>query len=706
MNRGVTYIVAFVAILCCLMADSCSQKEEFYPELSISCNGVELAGSSLSFDDAGGSQTIKIKCNADWRVDCNSDWVEISPKSGNGTANATIAVAPSESSRSAVVTISMPAVEQMRHSFNVIQYVVDKPTPDEPTDEPENPTDNPTDNPENPEDTPEDEPTDEPSEEPTEPETPETPETPEEPENPAEPENPDTPTEPEPETPIEPSEPEQPEEQTPLAITIPELIALMKSDGTPSVIDAERDRVLSAVVMNNPTGTNYPTSHLIVATEGSTAPHNGVVLYGRIVKPEALGAKCGDRVEVVLKAGLAVAIKNNSIMYEVTGDASKQWAEVSIMARNAGISIADVTPAELESYQGMTVRLKSATPLSEGAWNEPGANGEVEFEAANGEKFTVQVLESATFASHQYHIAQGDICGVVAIDGKKVVLRPRTVEDIAPFDGPAPEESSEPEDEEPSEPEEEPSESENESETPDNPSEGGDNNNGNEGNNPEGDKEDDKEGDKDKDNEVEQPEDKPTEPEPETPTEPEEPEQPAEPEKPTEPTEPEQPTTPTSPAEKYSEIKLLSELNAGSYYIGGYRDGQLYLATGEMTAQWHGTTAAYTYQQGEFSANDESNATPIEVVLELADNGKGYYIHFADKGYLVAIAAKAGALRFSDKPDNYWIFSQHAEQGFEVRQSGDIDVQLIISQTASDALLRSVAGDAEGLGIVLFRHNQ
>ena len=684
MNRGVAYIVAFVAILCCLMADSCSQKEEFYPELSISCEGAELAGSSLSFDNTGGSRTIKIKCNADWRFDCNSDWVNITPRSGNGSANATIAVASSESSRSAVVTVSMPMVEQMRHSFNVIQYVAERPSPDEPNN-PNNPEDTPSDTPS---DEPTDGPSDNPSDEPTDPENPENPDDPdspnepeepsvdpENPENPDDPENPEDPTDPEPgnpdtpvepEQPTEPEQPSEPEQQNPLAITIPELIATMPDDGTPSVIDAERDRVLSAVVMNNPDGANYPTSHLIVATEGSTAPHNGVVIYGRIVNPDLLGVKCGDRVEVVLKAGLAVAIKNNSVMYEITGDASKQWAEVKIVARNVKVDIADVTPTELASYQGMTVRIKSVTPLSEGVWNEPGTNGEVEFSTESGEKFTVQVLESAKFASNQYHIAQGDICGIVAIDGKKVVVRPRTVEDIAPFDGPAPEE---PKEEEPTEPKEDP-----------------------------------------EDKPADPTDPKPEQPvEPETPVEPEqpnEPETPAEPEKPTEPTQPEQPTTPTTPAEKYTEIKSLSELGEGRYYIGGYRDGQLYLATGEMTAQWHGTTAAYNYQQGGFSADEDPDAAPAEVILERADNGKGYYIRFADKGYLVAIAAKAGALRFSDNPDNYWIFSQHAEQGFEVRQAGDIDVQLIISQTASDALLRSVAGDAEGLGIVLFRHNK
>ena len=148
-------------------------------------------------------------------------------------------------------------------------------------------------------------------------------------------------------------------------------------------------------------------------------------------------------------------------------------------------------------------------------------------------------------------------------------------------------------------------------------------------------------------------------------------------------------------------MSSLAQLAEGEYYIGGYRDGELYLATGELTPQNHCVTSKYIFQQGNLSTNGSKAAT---VVLEqAADNA--YYIRFP-KGYLVAVGARAGALRFSDKPDNYWFFSSHPEKGFVLRQSGNIDVQIIISESAPEALLRSVAGDEEGLGVVLFRHNK
>jgi hypothetical protein len=125
-----------------------------------------------------------------------------------------------------------------------------------------------------------------------------------------------------------------------------------------------------------------------------------------------------------------------------------------------------------------------------------------------------------------------------------------------------------------------------------------------------------------------------------------------------------------------------------------------------MTAQYHCETALFTLSQGEFVAEDEHNAKPAEIILESADNGKGYYIRIAGKGYLEAIAARAGALRLSDKPNRYWLFTEHAESGFVVRQAGDIDVQIIISESATNALLCSIAGEEEGLGITLFRHNK
>ena len=115
MKRCVTYIVAIVAIMCCLFGDSCSRKEEFYPELSIWFGGHDLSGSSLSYNEVGGSDVVDIKCNADWRVECKADWLDFTPRAGSGKGRVTLTVSPSEMSRSCVVTISMSDVEQMRH---------------------------------------------------------------------------------------------------------------------------------------------------------------------------------------------------------------------------------------------------------------------------------------------------------------------------------------------------------------------------------------------------------------------------------------------------------------------------------------------------------------------------------------------------------------------------------------------------------------
>ena len=121
-----------------------------------------------------------------------------------------------------------------------------------------------------------------------------------------------------------------------------------------------------------------------------------------------------------------------------------------------------------------------------------------------------------------------------------------------------------------------------------------------------------------------------------------------------------------------------------------------------MTEQHHCVTSKYYFSQGNLSTSEKAAA---KIVLERAAEN-GYYLRFPNKGYIVAIGAKAGALRFSDKPDNYWLFSAHSEGGFVLRQSGKIDVQIIISPTAPNALLRSIAGDEEGNGVVLFRQNK
>ena len=155
------------------------------------------------------------------------------------------------------------------------------------------------------------------------------------------------------------------------------------------------------------------------------------------------------------------------------------------------------------------------------------------------------------------------------------------------------------------------------------------------------------------------------------------------------------------PAGAYIKIDKLPQLTAGEYYIGGYQDGVLHLATEGMQVG-HCKTAEYTFTESGDLIPKGQSAMPV--TLEAAENG--YYIHFKD-GYLCATAAGAGKLTFTDEKSRYWIFSAHADGGFVVRQAGEIDVQLIISLKAKDgALLRSVAGDEQGNAIILFRKNK
>ena len=157
------------------------------------------------------------------------------------------------------------------------------------------------------------------------------------------------------------------------------------------------------------------------------------------------------------------------------------------------------------------------------------------------------------------------------------------------------------------------------------------------------------------------------------------------------------------PIGAYSKIEKLSQLAAGEYYIGGYQDGVLHLATDGMQVG-HCKTTEYTFtENGDLASAKEQSATPV--TLEAAAEN-GYYIHFKD-GYLSATAAGAGKLTLTTEKSRYWIFSAHEDGGFVVRQSGEIDVQLIISPKAKDgALLRSVAGDEQGNAIILFRKNE
>ncbi len=163
-------------------------------------------------------------------------------------------------------------------------------------------------------------------------------------------------------------------------------------------------------------------------------------------------------------------------------------------------------------------------------------------------------------------------------------------------------------------------------------------------------------------------------------------------------------TTPPGNDEQgdFSLIDELYELSEGCYHIGGYQEGVLHLATGGLTSVNYCNTAIFEFGEDGSLVSD---ATAAEVVLEAADAENGYYIRFAEDGYLTAKASGAGKLQFSAEKSEYWIFSAHEEGGFVLHQSGDIDVKLIISQNAQSDVLRSIAGDEDANAVIFLKIN-
>lgn len=159
-----------------------------------------------------------------------------------------------------------------------------------------------------------------------------------------------------------------------------------------------------------------------------------------------------------------------------------------------------------------------------------------------------------------------------------------------------------------------------------------------------------------------------------------------------------------TPVGDYTVIDHVSELAAGEYFIGGYQDDVLHLATEGMTVG-HCNTTPYTLS-ADFSLTPVADATATLVYLEPSNEANGYYIRFSTQGYLTATAAGAGKLTFSNSRNHFWRFANHPDGGFILSQSGEIDVKLIISPHARiNALLRSVAGEEDGNAVLLFKRN-
>jgi len=218
------------------------------------------------------------------------------------------------------------------------------------------------------------------------------------------------------------------------AITIPELIAQMTATAAP--VDANADRYLDAVVMNDVAGGNYTFDNLILATENATEAGNGITLYGSQVKPAELGLTKGDKVRVTLYKGLA-EVQNYNGMYEVTGDRDATWCKVEKTGTVASIPTATIAAADLANYQGMAVTIANASVAEAGVWASASALFSHTF-TAGGTNFTVFCKKSdatypSVFLDVPYKAATGNISGLAAVYQNNSQLVPRNLDDVAAF---------------------------------------------------------------------------------------------------------------------------------------------------------------------------------------------------------------------------------------------------------------------------------
>ena len=703
-----SYLLSLGLIAILTLSFGCSSKEEFIPELSVSLENIDNPTTRVvTFGNEGGNISMQIEANTQWEIHSPNNWINLSHNKGTGNQSVTISVTPAKESRSAVLKISLVEYKQESVSIDIIQHY----TPDEPKDDdPDNNEGNPSDKPSNPDQGDDGSGGDNPNENPSDKEEPTDPESGDDPNKPNDDggdnqggENGDGDGDGngnegdgnegdgqggeggegiDPDEPKDNPEDQEPEEPTkePQPISIANLRSLMDEDMQSITIDDEYDRVLTAIVMNDCNANNFYNNHLYLSEEGATSAENGITLSGKLVSPQNLGVNMGDKVQITLKAQNAVAIKYNG-RYEVTGEAGSEWMEMEILDSGNEITPIEIIPKDLLSYQAMTVTLKDVEPTSSERWHSTENEGYTEFISSDGTPFKVYVYTQALFSANEYHATKGDITGIVTVENNEAILCPRNLADVYDFNG-APADDSE---------------NSGNNENPENGDDNGDSGNGEDNGDPEnGDNNNDSDQDQGDNNNPDQGEDKPSDKE-------DNPEDNNGTEGDVDDSEGNEDDNLEDITTAYTLIESTKELKDGKYYIGGYKDATLYLATGSLTEQNHCTTNSFEFKDDKITPLEDTEAMAINLIQ--SQDQKGYYIQFSDERFLTATKNSAGALKLSAEKSEYWIFSEHSEGGFILKQSGKVNVKLIISKRAKSDILRSIDGEESGEGVILIRIN-
>lgn len=696
MKHYCPHLLSYGLIILMVIGLGCSTNEEFIPELSVSVDNADTTTpNSLTFDNEGGSVSLHIKSNTEWKISNPSNWISLSQTEGSGQQSVKATISPTQESRSTVILITLKEFKQESVAIDIIQHYTPEEPKDDNSDGNEDDKEDPSDPNQGGDQSGDDDPNDDPNENPSDKDDPTDPEPGDDPNKPGNEggENGDGNGDGgegiDPDNPNENPEDQEPEDDTddPQPISIAELRSLMTEEMKSVAIDNQHDRILTAIVMNDTNAGNFYPNHLFLSAEGATSADNGITLSGKIASPATLGVEMGDKVEITLKSKNAVAIKYKG-RYEITGEVGTEWMELKVISSGNQIEPIEIDAQELDRYQAMTVRIKDVQPTSSGYWYSADNKGYTEFTSSDGYAFGVYTRAEALFSANEYHVTQGDISGIVVIEDNEALLYPRNLEDVYDFNGASPE----PDPEEPDEPEdpENPDDPENpqEPESPEDPNgtEGSDGDNNNPGSDPDpnpdqgsGDNPD-QGGDAPSGDGNDNPEDSGNE-EGDDPKE----------------------DDPSQITEAHTLVESVEKLTEGKYYIGGYQGSTLYLATGSLTEQNHCTTKSFSYEDDKITPLEDVDAAIVNLIR--SEDERGYYIQFTDGRYLTATDNKAGSLALSSQKSNYWIFSEHNEGGFILKQSGGINVKLIISKRAKGDILRSIDGEESGGGVIFIRIN-
>ena len=145
--------------------------------------------------------------------------------------------------------------------------------------------------------------------------------------------------------------------------------------------------------------------------------------------------------------------------------------------------------------------------------------------------------------------------------------------------------------------------------------------------------------------------------------------------------------------------EIVKGLSEGSYYIGGYKSNDLWLATNGLSDKNHINTEKFEYINNEIIYNDFKK--PIIIKLEKSNIKDSYYIFFNDCGYLYAVKDDTGALTLTNDKNESWKFTE-VNNGFIIQQNGNIKPKLNFNIKATNDMIRTINSEEDCNPILLF----